>query len=1102
MAIVTLVEDPSKKANTKLKAGEGIHELLYFPRVPKDLEANTQDDDDDSNYIEELWALQEKRFSIFNAEIKKYDDAAAKLHQAREQLANASGEEATKNAKTEVENAQENMRKTLLKGFNDKDNDIVTPLPKGAGKNLIECIGLVSKRLYYISIHDLKKVENEKGRKTFRFENNIEDTLFESIKEHATDSSTGQTDDKLEAQQSDEDKKKKKVWKAFQKKINKEWKLYENETEGTLKLKRLEKYVPKGAIQDFLRATNTCGIVDNFVKLVNDSYNFSKQQKDQKREKIKTNLEKTNDDFTHYHWGQVRLLVQQIWGQTDEAYVRSFLVNYREVPFKEKERKAILEDIYSQKLPEVVFDYGGGAQLMRYTCNCSVANNFDFSDGKFSASFEGKAKLALAEAGVDTNLYFPNNNGVDFKFKVPVFKEVFIPVIEQEESSNGPTPMFADDSSFMLPSAMFDVGEQLQGISIVQKNVPKDQRVERFIQIAGHTDTTGSDDYNKILSYQRAKSNHALFTNDIAQWQEYFERGMWGDEERDMIELSLYMKQNSPTAFKERFVNMKVGDTDNFDTILLRELREALDQHDYPESKIRSSKMRSQLLNPRFTDGGALTFAPKGLSNDVPSDKVLIKSYQTLMKDYLLNELKGVDEDDFNLFYVDTELYPVLGYGENNQNIQKEGKVAANRRVTLRLWEVKADKRKGKAEINLGRGRLHIHGQISGYVGATIGVSGGLDLNTYKGTAQLVGKKKKDDIVVRYNDNKELQPYDKLAPGNFTVNPQAFVGAKAEASLSASLEWDNPDKRTSGFSILASVGGVVTGTAGAGIEGEFRIGFDRVSRTFQVKLKAQATWGLGCGGAWSLSVGVQELYDFVVLVYQKLEENDFNFIDIFEDKEDSKGERTESDINVYEVYIAWVAELWKQKEYFKLGAAVLSGVTAVHAISFLDAVDELLAKYQENRMNKQETQNIINNILANSAMMRYTPPKAKGHMLYMITRYKSSGWSEFVDDVTSFDLNVNAEGAAIKLIETITHAREWQEVMEHMAVKTNDGKSYDPYHPLTINNYKYKGNILRMQHSVHFLRNELLDEYKDWKKVKNHLTGIKNWNKAWNKDID
>lgn len=1085
MAKVTLTEDQSKKATTTIKAGEGIKEILYFPKVPKDLN-NIPDDEESEGYVEEIWALQGNMLELFIAETEKYDEAAKKLAEAQEKMASATTKTAIDEAQKELEEAQETMRTTLVKGFGKKEDEVLTPVPQGTGKNLIECIGFVNKRMYYISVQDLVKVESaKKGSKNFRFSSEA-DGLFASMKEYATDSNKGDADEKL----------KNKFW-SYQAKINKEWKFLNKRREGQIKLKRLERFVTDPAIREFLKATDTCQIIDTTAKFLNETANFSYQQKEQKLKEIKGYLNLEDDKFSHYHWGKVILGVQEIWAKEDPGFFDEFRLENEEIPLDEAARKKIAAELDKKELPDVTFDASGGAQFMRYSANSGGVVDLDFANGKVSASYNGDAKLSIAEAGAEFNRYFPNNNGIKFEFRVPVRKECFVSNIIDDGENDAPPPMFAHNSSFVLPAAIIDVGIQMQGIAVNKNNKSK---TEQFIQVAGHADTTGSNDYNEIIGYRRAKATHALFTDDKAQWQEYFKRGIWKDEERDFLFLSLYMMNAHPKDFEKRFLDMKMNDQDTFDHIILRELQWACATYNYPISKVKSSSLRSQLEKTLITDGPAKsnTILSKVFTMIKDDDASLINDYQTQLKKLLLKKVNGIDEEDFNLFYADTEAHPVLTFGEENLKVEKQGRVVANRRVTLRTWEVTVENQNDEVDINLGKGRIKVHGQVSCFVGATVALSAGVEFNTYKGAAQLVGKRKVKDVVTSYNKDKELKTDEKLGPGNATAKATAFAGAKAEASLSAALEWYNPEKAAAGFGLLASVGGMVTGTAGAGIEGEFRIGYDRVSKTFQVKMKAQATWGLGGGGAWSLSIGVQQLYDFVVLVYHKLEENDFNFVDIFENEKDNLGNRTESEIDVYQLYIAWVAELWKQKEYFKAGNALLVGAAAKTAFSFFDDVNKLILKYNTYENNKEETQNIIYNVLENSKMMRYTPPKVKGHMLYMLTRYKSSGFGEFINDLAALDDNVTAEDAAVTLIKTIRYAREWKEVMEHMAVKTNDGKSYDPYNKNTIDSYIYKGDTIRVQHSVHFLRNELLNDYDDWAKVRQHLQGMEDWDKAWN----
>ena len=87
-------------------------------------------------------------------------------------------------------------------------------------------------------------------------------------------------------------------------------------------------------------------------------------------------------------------------------------------------------------------------------------------------------------------------------------------------------------------------------------------------------------------------------------------------------------------------------------------------------------------------------------------------------------------------------------------------------------------------------------------------------------------------------------------------------------------------------------------------------------------MMAQATWGIGGAGAWSFTVSAAT-FDFAVLVMEKLVESDFDFVDIFEREIEKNGFKSESKINVYELYISWMNELWQDGKYFQAGVGFL-----------------------------------------------------------------------------------------------------------------------------------------------------------------------------------
>lgn len=833
-----------------------------------------------------------------------------------------------------------------------------------------------------------------------------------------------------------------------------QWQFGKGSVSGTANLQSLAGRITNETIKEFLTTNEQCVLIDNAIAYFNAIANFSYQQHEDKINKIKALLLQPEDKFDHRDWGKALLLVQEIWSKTDNSILDEIITNNPKIPMALSKRTEIFEGINIHPLPPIVFDASGGAQLMRYTANCGGAVSFDFKKGIVGVGYGAKAEFNVLEAGAGFNCYAPNINGLKLKFEAPVLIECFAPekLAEAGKGKDNLDPMFADNSSFLLPAAIVDTADQLQGV----KHYANDrENKEILIQVAGHTDTSGGTTHNEKLSRRRAIATKALFTNDRAQWKEFFDTGIWSDEERDMMLVSLYMIEQHPTAFRNNFENRKIGNEEKFRTLVKEQLKIALSKpYGYDIAEIRTASLKAELMEelgikpkPQKKFNTAIQ---KELNSAIPveglklpkDDFQMATEYFGWMREYALKRVPKLTYADFDMFHVDSEIYPIIGHGETKLKEEIAGKSAINRRITITVWGMRRDKQPSKATIDLGEGRFRFQGRVTAKLGATLGLSAKMGLNTYKGRVQLMGKKKETDVIAAYNGS-EVKP-TKIGANNITADVEAFAGAKAEASLNGILEWNNPEERTERFNLLASIGGSVTGTAGAGIAGQFKIGYDTTSGTFQVKMKAEATWGLGGGGAWSFSVGAHQLYDFVVLVFKRLQEHDFNFLDIFE-SENKEGKYSESDINVYEVYVAWLSELWKEEKSIGAGVGFIASSYVVGAITMIQSVDILFEKYNNNKRNKNNTGFLIRNILADKKVLYFMPPEVKGRWLYMLASYKTWQLYDFVDN------NADAEEAALAIIEGISHGREWQETFEKMTLKNANG-DYEPFDRTKINN--------------------------------------------------
>ena len=1071
MAFFYLQENDQIQAtgkDLKVKTGKGIQEILYFPKIQKDLEDKPED------HIQEVWVLEDKRFDLFLTESKKYDEAAAQLAEAQKE-----------GNPEEIKAAQDSMRKVLNEGLGKKEDDSVDPIPQGSYGGLIECIGWVNKRTYYITHHDLKRVQDEKGKKNFRFVagtmKRVSQGLYETFHAMASDNEEGKADNHLENE----------FWK-LQADIKAEWKFGETKTDGQVNVSKVKRLVPNPIVQEFILSDKNCELIDSAVKFFNDTANFSINQKEQKRKQILELLAMKDGEFSHYHWGQVLIGVQEIWGKTNPDLKEEIRFDLEfEVPLKKTQRKIVEERIKKEELPPVTWDASGGAQLMRYSANVGGSVAFDFTNFNVNANYTAEAKFSLLEAGAEVNKYLPHNKGFEMNFDIPVRKEKLTPNrVDTDTDAIQGNANFAHDSFFVLPGAIVSTTQKLEALFFQNKAVSDIEGT--IVKVIGHTDATGGARYNQTLGALRARATFEVFANNYAAWYGYFKEGQqsgWSTVEEDFMYLSIWLANNDPSFFRTELIDKPVGNDEKMIDILKR-LYTPIVLSPFPHDKIKTTELielREGFLMDMDRTGIKRTIIGQ---NPVWLDvfdaerleykfefKSLVARYFHTMTEYALRQTQSVRKRYLDVFYHDCVSLPYMSKGESSLLDKTQKKSSANRRIELEAYQLYRDTYIEQEPLKLGRGRVKLTGMVSCFVGATLNASAALDITTCKGTVQATGKKNKEDKAVKYNGS-EVQP-DEDGKNNATAKAEAFVGAKAEAGIVMAVEWQKPEAGAD-FGLLGSVGGSVTGTAGAGIEGEFKIGFDQETNTFQIKCKAQATWGFGCGGAICGTIGVNQLWEFVKLTYTELQKHDFNFIDIFENVTDSQNNETESKEDVYKIYNSWIVEQFMQGNVIQAGI----GANALLAFYILDDISDLFKKWEKQEREKKELEEMITAMDKNPEIIKYLPPETKGRLLFFMGQYKSIS----IRDLTSFDLFSVAENAAKKLIiKGIVSARDWQETLEHMAIKTKSGDY------IVYNRSKIPGNenaaqkALRAKDSLVYLRNELLDEPEDWNEVEQHL---------------
>ncbi len=850
--------------------------------------------------------------------------------------------------------------------------------------------------------------------------------------------------------------------------------------------------------------------VENFNKNTNISWNNKKKQK----EKLIEILDK-GDKFSEDDGYVVLRMVRDIWGKKNEDSSETEYtefsdkinsdINYQPTSLSEQEqnRTNLKNEIEDQEVPPVMWDASAGAQIMRYSYGNTCKADFDLlKKGKVTFQAKSEADLALAEGKAEINGYFPNDKGFELGFSIKVKKEKY--VWEKADITDTEPSLFFFNSSFFNVSA---ISSLIKNLATQEKLSPIFTNKSILLRFIGHTDETGTGAYNQKLSEFRALAAFGFIQKDIASWHQMFhlDQYKWGNEEIQYMRTALYLMENNPDFFDLAYVAYTPNETlEEFNAKFVTNYWDdfVLGLDSGTQSFLFPGK-GYQSITQQVSEGMSLPSLNAFNSPQIPGKEdpnklklwQLIYTYITKTTEYL-SKIHGATSIK-RVFSFNS--IPVAGMGEKETLPGTSGRDVNNRRVEMISYVIndsKTEIEKVDEDINLGYMRVMMQGFVSAWSGANISVAANVNIDCEKGMLKMIGGKEEESKETKQNsNNNEEDNSTQVADTSFS----AYVGVKAEAGVKASLDWKKPDstnKEIQEFNPLGSIGYTVTGMAGAGIEGEFKIGFDRTSGRFQVKMKIKAAWGFGFGGGFSFSVGVNDLWQFVVLVHEKLLSKDFCFIDVFETGFNKDGSEDESKINVYELFNAWNVEMLKKGCILEAGLAFAAESTLQVAIETLKNVDELLMDWRFKKQDVSNLNKLLESINTTPDIIKRLTPETKGRILYLLTQHKTSLFDDFFNKGVIFDRNHNYEEAAINLItKGMASFRDWQETLEHMADFNSENNTYDPYIDNGTQGKEEKktdlgGKAKRYQQNLTWLRNYLLVDKKDWDTVEKFVNNL------------
>ena len=769
---------------------------------------------------------------------------------------------------------------------------------------------------------------------------------------------------------------------------------------------------------------------------------------------------------------------------------------FSQFPKSKSEKKTIASTIANEPLPPVMWDASAGAQLMRYSAGASGKAEFNvFETGRLGVSGKAEAKFNLIEGKADVGFYLPNSNGQDLIFKLPVrsTEATWAPLKVNGKPQHffGNLAHFEFDKSIVSPRGVFELTNVFTGWDAASTSVQhltfNPSNKPMVVQVIGHTDAVGKEGYNLQLSKRRARAACALLNNSPAEWISFFKDGTWGEYE---IKLMLYY------ALCE--FEWKLGlDWSQIETHeeFLDELSKSLGQrniesHDQLLSFV-SPQYREALNAIKSENTSQLITRFQNLVHKLPASSEIIQpasdgswdvndsnGLRTIMWlthayfDGVRNEIKAKLPNATFTENISFHTDQTVGLGETQLRQNTQQRTRENRRIELLAWAVTDEIDKSFInDYNFGAVRMHFTGSISGEAGVNLNLSAniGFDVNKHALLAAgTVGAALGQDVklsrgapdsinqnTAEYEGTKQFK--DAAFKGQQTLTDfnaeaaakgGAFAGAKAEANIKAAIDWRPPldahkeqtknleaSKKTHNFLTLGDVGYMATAMAGAGLEGEFKIGFDAETKRFQIKVSAKACLGLGFGGGFSFSVAINHIFDFVKLVHKKLSDNDFHFIDVFESR--SSG----AEIDVYDLFCAISFELLKEGKPLQAGLVYVAGNAIDSAMGMLEVYDTTITKWQEANKFSNNIKSLLETINGKPDQLQYLTPEVKGRLLFVLVEAKRQRVSQslmqrlpsLLTDIFDLDLNDDIEEAALTLIEQGVHsARDWQKTLQNM----------------------------------------------------------------------
>lgn len=266
---------------------------------------------------------------------------------------------------------------------------------------------------------------------------------------------------------------------------------------------------------------------------------------------------------------------------------------------------------------------------------------------------------------------------------------------------------------------------------------------------------------------------------------------------------------------------------------------------------------------------------------------------------------------------------------------------------------------------------------------------------------------------------------------NLDATGSVFAGAKAGGEFVATIQFKNPEKNpapesaektkneSQGFKTLAGFGGEASGNAGAGLEGELKVGLDDAGN-FIITVAAGVTLGLGATVGYTYIVNPENLYDFLCFIYTQLRDADFDYLDFI----------TPKAFGAYADITAYMAAGFSSAKEAILEVTMLANASLANlrvAATDLFTQDETVIL--ANRL--------VKNISSSNDLIRMAPPRSKGQMIQHILHGIRDRKNTDSDKWSLKGINEDYENAIFEIFSWVQNQKEFK----HTVISTcNEGR--------------------------------------------------------------